>query len=114
MFFLNWARADLYKTLGNLSTKNRLRDRFLSSNSNRLLDRFFQGRISDRKAEQGFTKGDRTCDSFLRHDRVPRQNPVLLEILSKFPSPVIKHCFAFLSKIVCKETLSSYLSRFLG
>jgi hypothetical protein len=36
--------------LGNLFTRNRLRDRFTGSNIDRLLDRDLQGRISDRKA----------------------------------------------------------------
>jgi hypothetical protein len=40
--------------LGNLSSKNSLRDRFLAQNLDRQLDRDFQDRISDRKAEQVF------------------------------------------------------------
>ena len=44
--------SQLRAGLGNLSTKNRLRDRFLAQNTDRLLNRDFQGRISDRKAEQ--------------------------------------------------------------
>ena len=55
-------KARISSGLGNLSTKNRLRDRFSSSNLNRLLDRDFQGRVPDKKAEQVFRTGDRILD----------------------------------------------------
>ena len=40
--------------LGNLSTKNRLRDRFPGTKSRQVTGQIFQGRISDRKTEQVF------------------------------------------------------------
>jgi ATP-dependent Lon protease len=55
-------REQLKAGFGNLSTKNRLRDRFSSSNLDRLLDRNFQGRIPERTAEQNFKTGDRILD----------------------------------------------------
>ena len=48
--------------LGNLSPKTGSETGFLAQNLDRLLDRDFQGRISDRKAEQVFKDGDRILD----------------------------------------------------
>jgi hypothetical protein len=45
--------------LGNLSSKTGSGTGFLAQNKDRFLDRNFQGRLSDRKAEQVFKTGDR-------------------------------------------------------
>ena len=62
--------------LGNLSTRNRLRDSFSGLKfTDRLLDRDFKGQITDRKAKQNYKTGDRTLnrtyDSLFKQNRVP-------------------------------------------
>jgi TolA-binding protein len=72
--------------LENLSTKNRLRDRFFSLITRQVSKQGFKGPILYRKTEQGFKAGDRTCDRFqslkFRQDRLLKQDPVLIESLS--------------------------------
>jgi hypothetical protein len=67
-----WARQPVYKKTGSETG-------FLAQNLERLLDRDFQGGISDSKADQIFKTWtglqDRTLDRFVKQDR----DPVLLK-----------------------------------
>ena len=70
-------------SLGDLSIKTDSGTGFSDVNLDRLLDRIFHGRISDRKVEQSFKSGNRTCDCF----RQDRKDTVLLKNLSQVLFP---------------------------
>ena len=57
-------RVFFKSVLGNLSSKNRLRDRFLARNLDRLLVRVFSGTNFRQEARHDEERGDRTCDRF--------------------------------------------------
>ena len=75
---------------GNLFTKNRLRDRFLAQNLDRLLDRVFWEANYGQKTWTGFQDGRQDQRQVSRPNRLPRQEPVRLENLSQVMCPVYK------------------------
>jgi len=72
---------------------------FHAENPDRLVDRVLSGPNFRQEKRTGLKVRNRTCESFYRQDRVPRQNPVLLENLSQVPPltfrPVLLSCRKF-------------------
>ena len=92
--------VEKFKVLfSNLSRKTAFfKTGFSAKNLDRSLDRFFSWPNLRQKAITGLKDRKQDLSQFIRQDRIPRQDPVLLENLSKVLSPVCNPCFAFLSK----------------